>query len=110
MDSHIKYADNHRVGVTVVDGEDELFKMAKLGSKMSVLIRLATDDKDSVCQFSKKFGCQPENAPKLLALAKELGIEVKGVSFHVGSGCGDANAYITALRDSRAVFDAAKSL
>lgn len=107
MDNHIRFADNNGVCLTVVDGEDELHKMARLGSKMSVLIRLATDDKDSVCRFSKKFGCIPENAPKLLALAKKLGVDVKGISFHVGSGCGDAQAYVTALRDARTVFDAA---
>lgn len=97
MASHIKFADDHRVGVTVVDGTDELDKLAQAGSGMAVLIRITTDDKDSVCQFSKKFGCKPENAPKLLEHAKKLGIPVSGVSFHVGSGCGDAKAYITAL-------------
>lgn len=110
MESHIKFADSHHIGVTVVDGTDELDKMARVGSNMAVLIRLATDDKDSVCQFSKKFGCKPENAPKLLEHAKKLGIEVRGVSFHVGSGCGDAQAYITALKDARSVFDAAETL
>jgi ornithine decarboxylase len=112
MDKHLEFALNSRVGLTVIDGEDELFKMARLGAggKMSVLIRLATDDKDSVCRFSKKFGAQPSDAPKLLEIAKSLGIDVRGVSFHVGSGCGDAQAYVTALRDARAVFDAAKVL
>lgn len=77
---------------------------------MSVLIRLTTDDKDSVCRFSKKFGCPVANAPNLLKIAKSLGINVKGVSFHVGSGCGDPQAYVTALGDARAVFDAAQEL
>ena len=110
MDSHIMFADESRVGLTVIDGEDELIKMARLGSKMAVLIRIATDDKDSVCRFSKKFGAKPSDAPKLLKVAKSLGIEVKGVSFHVGSGCGDPQAYVTAISDARAIFDAAKDL
>jgi len=110
MDSHIRFADEHRVNLTVVDSEDELYKMARLGSRMSVLIRLTTDDKDSICQFSKKFGCKPANAPLLLEVAKSLGIDVRGVSFHVGSGCGDPQAYVTALRDARNVFDAAEAL
>lgn len=110
MDSHIMFADESRVGLTVIDGEDELHKMARLGSKMAVLIRLATDDKDSVCRFSKKFGAKPSDAPKLLQLAKTLGIEVRGVSFHVGSGCGDPQAYVTAISDARAVFNAARDL
>ena len=112
MDKHLEFAINHQVGLTVIDGEDELEKMAKLGNpeKMSVLIRLTTDDKDSVCRFSKKFGCPVANAPHLLKVAKELGINVKGVSFHVGSGCGDPQAYVTALEDARAVFNEARNL
>jgi ornithine decarboxylase len=91
MDKHLEFAMRHKVNLTVVDGEDELYKMASLGvhSNMSVLIRITTDDKDSVCRFSKKFGCPVANAPNLLKIAKSLGINVKGVSFHVGSGCGD---------------------
>jgi ornithine decarboxylase len=37
-------------------------------------------------------------------LAKQLGLNVIGVSFHVGSGCGDAGAYTTALNDALEVF------
>lgn len=110
MEKHIQLADYARVRLCTVDCEDELKKMARLGSKMSVLIRLATEDAASMHSFSKKFGCHPANAPKLLARAQALGIDVKGVSFHVGSGCGDPQAYVTAIRDARAVFDTALAL
>lgn len=49
MDSHIRFADENRINLTVVDCEDELYKMANLGTRMSVLIRLTTDDKNSIC-------------------------------------------------------------
>jgi ornithine decarboxylase len=112
MDKHLEFAMSHRIGLTVIDGEDELYKLAEMGAqeKLSVLIRLTTDDKDSVCRFSKKFGCPVADAPNLLRVAKSLGINVRGVSFHVGSGCGDPQAYVTALEDARAVFDAAEKL
>jgi diaminopimelate decarboxylase len=45
-----------------------------------------------------------------LKIAKELDLNVVGVSFHVGSGCRDASAYIDALNDTLKVFEAAKSL
>lgn len=32
-----------------------------------------------------------------LEIAHSLGLDVIGVSFHVGSGCGDVAAYTTAL-------------
>ena len=37
--------------------------------------------------------------------AKIAGLEVIGVSFHVGSGCHDSSRYELALRDAREIFD-----
>ena len=112
MDSHIQFAMDNDVRMTVFDGEDELLKIARLGGqkKFDLLLRLTTDDKASICQFSKKFGCPIGDARALLELAQSLGLHVAGVSFHVGSGCGDASAYTTALAHSRQVFDMAVSL
>jgi ornithine decarboxylase len=39
----------------------------------------------AVSDLSRKFGCDPEKALDLARLAKKLGIEVRGFSFHVGS-------------------------
>ena len=44
-----------------------------------------------------KYGCQPKHAGRLLRVAKQLGVQVVGVSFHVGSGCYDAQAYKAAV-------------
>jgi ornithine decarboxylase len=40
-ESHIQFADRQKVGLTVVDSEEELHKMALMRSKMAVLLRLA---------------------------------------------------------------------
>lgn len=45
----------------------------------------------------------------LLALAKQLDLNVVGVSFHVGSGASDPLAFMKAVRDARIVFDQAES-
>jgi ornithine decarboxylase len=71
---------------------------------LELLLRLATDDEKSVCSFSNKFGCPVRDAPELLELAKDLGLNVIGVSFHVGSGCGDKKAYSTAFKHATQVF------
>jgi ornithine decarboxylase len=44
---------------------------------------------------------------ELLGLAKELGLNVVGVSFHVGSGASDPLAFYKAVRDARTVMDRA---
>ncbi len=46
---------------------------------------------------------------KLLERAGELGLEVIGVSFHVGSGCMGSLAFKQAIADARHVFDIAVS-
>ena len=46
-----------------------------------------------------------ESIPDLLKYAKELGIRVKGVSFHVGSGGVEAKAYIKSLENAKKVFE-----
>lgn len=112
MVNMIQYAVDNNVRMTVFDGEDELYKLASIdgAANFQLLLRLTTDDKSSVCKFSKKFGCPVAEAKKLLEVAQSLGLNVAGVSFHVGSGCGDANAYVTAMNHARVVFDAAVEL
>eukprot|EP00349_Pseudokeronopsis_sp_Brazil_P003517 CAMPEP_0202972012 /NCGR_PEP_ID=MMETSP1396-20130829/32578_1 /ASSEMBLY_ACC=CAM_ASM_000872 /TAXON_ID= /ORGANISM="Pseudokeronopsis sp., Strain Brazil" /LENGTH=475 /DNA_ID=CAMNT_0049701985 /DNA_START=88 /DNA_END=1512 /DNA_ORIENTATION=+ len=107
MSSMLEFAVKNGVRMTVFDGEDELYKISSIpgGADMELLLRLTTDDKSSVCRFSKKFGCPVAEAPNLLRVAKELGLNVAGVSFHVGSGCGDPAAYSTAIEHARIVFE-----
>lgn len=112
MKNMLEFAIDNDVRMTVFDGEDELHKIASLEGheNLQLLLRLTTDDKSSVCRFSKKFGCPVEEAPKLLELAKELNLNVAGISFHVGSGCGDPEAYSTALSHAAIVFETALQL
>ena len=58
-----------------------------------------------------KYGCDAvRDAPALLSTARHLGLQVVGVSFHVGSGCRDPLAYRAAVRAARGVFDVAAEL
>jgi ornithine decarboxylase len=112
MEHMLRFAVENDVRMTVFDGEDELYKIAAIAGAASfrLLLRLTTDDRASICRFSKKFGCPVDEAPRLLEIAQSLGLHVAGVSFHVGSGCGDADAYVTALEHAKRVFDAAEAL
>ena len=48
-----------------------------------------------------------ENVDVLLEAIKELGLNLAGVSFHVGSGASDFTSLYKAVRDARTVFDKA---
>lgn len=58
-----------------------------------------------------KFGCDYlKEAPKLLHTAMGLGLNVVGVSFHVGSGCSNPPIFRQAIEYARHVFDYAASV
>lgn len=76
-----------------------------------MVIRIRCDAKIAQCQLGMKFGCNPvTEAPNLLMLAKALGLNVVGVSFHVGSGCGEIEVFSRAIATARKIFDFAATL
>lgn len=86
------------------DNEDELYKIARAHPGAKLIVRILADDSKSICRFGIKFGAPLEAVPGLLSKAKELGLDVIGVSFHVGSGCYDPTTYGDAIRRARDVF------
>jgi len=59
------------------------------------------------CELGNKFGCHPDNACKLLAKAQELDLNVIGISFHVGSGVEEAEAFACAVKQAHGAWMAA---
>ncbi|XP_077586714.1 ornithine decarboxylase isoform X2 [Stigmatopora nigra] len=102
--SQIKYACAHGVQMMTFDSQAELMKVARCHAHAKLVLRIATDDSKAVCRLSIKFGAQLKACRGLLERAKELGLDVIGVSFHVGSGCTDPGAYRQAIADARCVF------
>lgn len=87
------------------DNELELYKVRQLHPNARMVLRIKVDDSHSVCRFSIKFGADLDRASYLLQVAKKIGVNVVGCSFHVGSGCEDADAYRKAIANARYVFD-----
>ncbi|PIO22749.1 hypothetical protein AB205_0056470, partial [Aquarana catesbeiana] len=72
-----------------------------------MVLRIATDDSKSSGRLSVKFGAPLKSCRRLLEMAKNLNVDVIGVSFHVGSGCCDSKAYVQSISDARLVFEMA---
>ncbi|CAL8299184.1 unnamed protein product [Boreogadus saida] len=106
--SQIKYASAHGVQKMTFDSEVELLKVARCHENAKLVLRIATDDSNSVCPLSVKFGATLKGCRGLLQRAKELSLDVIGVSFHVGSMCRDPATYTQAISDARCVFDMAE--
>lgn len=78
---------------------------------MQIVLRIRCDAEVAQCQLGMKFGCDPvTEGPSLLHLARMLGLNVVGVSFHVGSGCKDPPVYHRAIRHCKTLFDIATDL
>ena len=107
--SHIIEAVCRGVTMMTFDNVAEVKKCASVSTKIQLILRIITDDSGSQCRLSSKYGAPKSRWRALLSAAKAHGMEVVGVSFHVGSGCRDASRYELALKDARELFDLAEA-
>jgi ornithine decarboxylase len=105
--SALKYAAEQHVLVMTFDNFEELNKIKAHHPCAQLVLRIAVDDSQSVCQFNTKFGARAVDIPRLLDCAWNLSLHVVGVSFHVGSGCGSVQPFADAIASARAIFDSA---
>jgi ornithine decarboxylase len=102
--SHIRTAAQQNVSMMTFDNSDELYKIKRIHPGAKLVLRMLTDDSKSLCRLGLKFGAPLDTCPALFKLAKELGLDVVGVSFHVGSGCKDPAQFADAVWRAKRVF------
>jgi len=107
LPEQIKHAASVGVNMTTFDSEEELTKLARLHPKAQLVLRIRADDPTARCPLGVKYGALPFEFKPLLDRAKTLGLDLMGVSFHVGSGATSAEAYYNAIGKARDVFDMA---
>ncbi|KAI8819976.1 pyridoxal-dependent decarboxylase [Fimicolochytrium jonesii] len=107
--SHIRFALNAGVRMMTFDNADELRKIKLIHPTAQMVLRILTDDSRSICKLGTKFGASQAAVPHLLKTARELDMDVIGISFHVGSGCFDAQAFGDAVALARRAFDEGKN-
>lgn len=103
-DSDIRDALAYGCTVFVVDNINELEKFIAYKDQAEILVRLSFRNKDAFADLSKKFGCSPEAAIDIISLAQQLGIRIKGLSFHVGSQSPNPTKYVEAINASAKVI------
>lgn len=90
------------------DTESELIKLNRWAPGSRVLLRIRADDPSARCQLGNKFGAEEWEWEELFDAARRHGVPVDGVSFHVGSGATDPNAFTYAIELARKAFDMGK--
>jgi ornithine decarboxylase len=104
----IRNALEHGVTIFTADNPDEVRKFRAYAGRVSLLLRVSFRSPGAVCDLSRKFGCDPEQALSLARLASSLKIDVRGFSFHVGSQAGDAAKHVEAIECCAQLLAAAR--
>ncbi|KAK3741869.1 hypothetical protein QZH41_013357, partial [Actinostola sp. cb2023] len=108
--SYISFAAKRGVSMMTFDSKEELFKIKELYPNAELLIRFRPTFKGALYDVSGfKFGAAVEDCGDILTVAKDLGLNVIGVSFHVGSNCFNEMAFVKSIQSSRHIFDQAVS-
>ena len=87
-----------------VDCEAEVEKIARAAPGSKVFCRMLCDGAGAEWPLSRKFGCAPEMAPRVLEHAHRLGLIAYGLSFHVGSQQRNPRMWDGALKAAAAIF------
>ncbi|MGC2392627.1 MAG: type III PLP-dependent enzyme [Methylovirgula sp.] len=99
-------AQAYALGVRLfaVDSEAEAEKIARAAPGSRVFCRIFCDNNGAEWPLSRKFGCAPAMAARVLEHAHRLGLVAHGLSFHVGSQQPNPKSWDNALKASAAIF------
>ena len=103
-DKEIKRALEFGCNRFVVDNLEELKKFIPYAGQVELIIRVSFRSQQAVVDLSRKFGCALEELPVIVELAQQNGIEVVGLSFHVGSQSLSPMMQVNAVRSSVAAM------
>ncbi|KAI0244493.1 hypothetical protein L0F63_001090 [Massospora cicadina] len=110
LKSHMRHAANCGIQMNTFDSANELDKIKALWPFSQLFLRIWVDDSGSSIPLNTKYGAAPNEIYSILAKAKELELDVVGISFHVGSNCLNPNLFTTAIRSAKQAFLVAQGL
>ena len=102
----IAFAYQQGVRLFASDCESDIRKLAKFAPGSRIYVRVLTEGSETAdWPLSRKFGCQRDMAVELILLARELGLDPYGISFHVGSQQRDISSWDAAIAKVHFIFD-----
>jgi ornithine decarboxylase len=87
------------------DNAEEIKKVREHAPHAGLVLRIRVPNTGSMVELSSKFGAHPGEAVDLIIAAFDTGLEVEGLSFHVGSQCTNFENYVTALQLSSDIIN-----
>jgi len=105
----LEQAHANGVGLFALDSHSEIEKLQKYAPRSGICVRLAVSNEGSEWPLSDKFGVEVDEAVQLLKLASQKGLVPRGVTFHVGSQCTQAETWTKAIEKTRLVWEGAEA-
>jgi len=90
------------------DNEEEIHKIARHAPHAGLCLRLKVANTGAMVELSSKFGADPGRAVDLILAAREAGLVVEGLSFHVGSQTTNFQNYAQAIQMAADVYKEAR--
>jgi ornithine decarboxylase len=81
------YARDHGIEYVTFDNEAELYKLKEQYPNVKALLRIKTSNENVLFKLSLKYGAAMDSSYRLIQRAIELGVNLVGISFHIGSLC-----------------------
>lgn len=102
----IRYFYERGVRMFATDSDADVRNIAKAAPGSKVYVRVLTEGSQTAdWPLSRKFGCQTDMAMDLMIMARDLGLEPYGVSFHVGSQQRDIGTWDSAIAKVKVIFE-----
>jgi ornithine decarboxylase len=101
----ILLAKDKGVNITTFDSIYEVDKLKVYHSECELVLRIRCDDPNATISLGSKYGANHEDIPELLQYAFDHNMKVVGISFHVGSGSRNPDAFYKAIKHAKEAFD-----
>jgi ornithine decarboxylase len=102
----IAHASAQGVEWFATDSVDELRRIHEIKADARMYVRISTPNIGSDWPLAGKFGAGAVEIREIVATAARLGVDLAGVTFHVGSQCRNPENWRVGIERARGVFDA----
>lgn len=101
----IKEAYEYGVDRFAFDSLSELDKISRVAPRSKVYLRIFVSEHGSRFSLSEKFGAKLDSALELMEYAQKIGLEVFGLTFHIGSQAVSKSTWTYAIRTAANVMN-----
>lgn len=95
---HIEHSFMDGIRYYALDSLDEIKKLSEFAPGANVYIRIQVSNYGSKFPLARKYGILPAHVAEYASLARDLGLNVRGLAFHVGSQAENLQVWETAFK------------